>query len=67
MTDKGFIYVVPMKSKGDVLSAVKMFAKEIGAPDAIIYDAAGDQKSKALRTSCNEVCTTLRLLEEGIP
>jgi hypothetical protein len=34
VTDKGFVYVVPMKSKGEVLQAVKQFAKEIGAPDA---------------------------------
>jgi hypothetical protein len=29
-----------MKSKSEVLQAVKEFAKEIGAPDAIICDAA---------------------------
>jgi hypothetical protein len=42
VTDKGFVYVVPMKSKADVLQAVKQFAKEIGAPDAIICDMAGE-------------------------
>jgi hypothetical protein len=30
VTDKGFVYVVPMRSKGEVLAAVKQFAKEIG-------------------------------------
>jgi hypothetical protein len=49
VTDKGFVYVVPMKSKSEVLQAVKQFAKEIGAPDAIICDAANEQKSKPLR------------------
>jgi hypothetical protein len=43
VTDKGFVYVVPMKSKAEVLQAVKQFAKEIGAPDAIICDLAGEQ------------------------
>ena len=43
-TDKGFLYVVPMKSKSEVLQAVKQFAKEIGAPDAIICDSASEQK-----------------------
>jgi hypothetical protein len=38
VTDKGFVYVVPMKSKSEVLQALKQFAKEIGAPDAIISD-----------------------------
>ena len=27
VTDKGFVYFVPMKSKSDVLKAVKQFAK----------------------------------------
>ena len=33
VTDKGFVYVVPMKSKNkyDILSALKQFTKEIGA------------------------------------
>jgi hypothetical protein len=42
VTDKGFVYVVPLKSKGEVLLAVKQFAKEVGALDAFIYDAAGN-------------------------
>ena len=32
MTDKGFLYVVPMKQKSEVLQAAKQFSKEIGAP-----------------------------------
>ena len=32
VTDKGFIYVVPVKKKSEVLLAIKQFAKEIGAP-----------------------------------
>ena len=34
VTDKGFIYVVPMKRKPEVLLAIKQFAKEVGAPDS---------------------------------
>ena len=67
VTDKGFVYIVPMKSKAEVLQAVKQFAKEIGAPDAIICDAAGEQTSQALRKFCSEIGTTLRYLEEGTP
>jgi hypothetical protein len=67
VTDKGFVYVVPMKSKSEVLQAVKQFAKEIGAPDTIISDAAGEQRSNELRKFCSEIGTTLRLLEEGTP
>ncbi len=67
VTDKGFVYVVPMKSKSEVLQAVKQFAKEIGAPDAIILDAAAEQKSQKLRKFCSKIGTTLRILEEGTP
>jgi hypothetical protein len=67
VTDKGFVYVVPMTSKSEVLQAVKEFAKEVGAPDAIICDAAREQKSKSLRKFLGEIGTTLRVLEEGTP
>ncbi len=67
VTDKGFVYVVPLKSKAEVLQAVKQFAKEIGAPEAIICDMAGEQTSQALKRFCQEICTTLRVLEEGTP
>ena len=63
--DKGFVYVVPMKSKLEVLQAVKLFAKEIGAPDAIISDAAREQKSQELQNFLMEIGTTLRVLEKG--
>jgi hypothetical protein len=56
-----------MKSKSEVLQAVKQFAKEIGAPDAIICDMAGEQTSNALKRFCQEIGTTLRVLEEGTP
>jgi hypothetical protein len=67
VTDKGFVYVVPMKKESEVLQAVKQFAKAVGAPEAIISDAAGAQKSNDLRQFCHEIGTTLRVLEENTP
>jgi len=58
VTHKGFVYVIPMKSKAEVLQAVKQFAKEIGAPDAIICDMAGKQTSHALKRFCQEISTS---------
>ena len=49
VTDKGFVYVVPMKRKSEVIYAIKQFAKEVSAPDALIADMSGEQMS-------NEVC-----------
>ena len=31
VTDKGYVYVVPMESCSEVLQAVKQFASEVGA------------------------------------
>ena len=67
VTDKGFVYVVPMKREVEVLKAVKQFAKEIGVPDAIISDASKAQTSADLRKFCNEIGSTFRALEEGTP
>ena len=67
VTDKGFVYVVPMKKESEILHAIKQFAKAIGAPETIIADAAKAQKSEAVRKFCNEIGTTLRILEEGTP
>ena len=46
VTDKGFIYVVPMKHKSEVLLTIKQFAKEVSAPDAIVSDMAKEQVSQ---------------------
>jgi hypothetical protein len=52
-----------MQSKAEVLQAVKQFAKEIGAPGAIICDMAGEQTSRELKRFCQEIGTTLRVLD----
>ena len=67
VTDKGFVYVVPMRRKSDVLQAVKQFAKEVGAPDAFVADMSGEQMSFDMKKFCNDIGTSLRALEEGTP
>jgi hypothetical protein len=67
VTDNGFVRVVLMKSKAEVLQAAKRFAKEIGAPEAIMCDMAGEQTSHALKSFCQEIGATLQVLEEGTP
>ena len=64
VTNKGFVYLVPMRSKGNVLLAVKAFAKEVGAPDAIVCDPAREQTSQDVKTFCQQIGTTLRVIEE---
>ena len=65
--DKGYLYVVPMKHKGEVLQAIKQFTKEIGSSDAIVSDMAKEQLSQEVKHFCNLIGITLRALEEGTP
>ena len=64
VSDKGFVHVVPMQSKKDFLLALKLFAKEIGVPEALIVDPSGEQTLIAVRKYCYQIGTTLRMLEE---
>ena len=67
VTDEGFIYVVPMKRKSEVLLAIKQFAKEFSVPDSFVADMSGEQMSSEVKKFCNDIGTTLRALEEGTP
>ena len=68
VTDKGFVFVVGMTSKIEVPTALKLFVKAIGAPDAIICDHSGEQTSSAqVCTFCNQIDSLLKVLEEGTP
>ena len=49
VTDKVFVHVIPMKKRSKVPLALKLFAKEVGAPDAIICDAAREHISQSVR------------------
>ena len=67
VTYKGFVYVVPVKSKSDALKAVKQSAKEIGAPYSIIAYPSKEHKSKELRYLLTKIGSTIRSLYENIP
>ena len=49
------------------MQAMKQFAKEIGAPDATVCDASGEQMSQDLKSFLNKIGTSLRVLEDGTP
>jgi hypothetical protein len=66
VTAKGFVYVVPMRRKGEVLQAIKQFAKEIGTPDAFIGDMSGEQMSREVKKFCNDIGITLRALGKEV-
>ena len=60
-TDKGFIYVVPMKCKSEVLSAIKQFAKEVGVPDAIVSDMSREQVSQDVQHFATQLVLCYKL------
>ena len=67
ITDKGSIYVVPLKSKGQVPTVLNKFHKQIDALEAIICDASNEQTSKSLPKSYRYNGTTFRVMKEVTP
>ena len=65
VSDKGFIAVYAMERKSDFKDALHSFFKEVGVPISLVVDPSGEQTSKAVRRFCNQVGTTLRILEES--
>ena len=57
------MFVVPMKLKGGFLDAFELFTKEIGVPDALTVDPSGEQTSAAAKKYCQQVGSTLQVLE----
>ena len=58
---------IKSKNKDDILSALKKFKKEIGAPEAIICDGSGEKTAIEVKKYCGDIGTTLRILEEDTP
>ena len=54
-----------MKKTSEFPMALKLFAKEVGVPEAIIVDPHQAQKSNEVRQFCHKIGTTLRILEES--
>jgi hypothetical protein len=67
VSDKGFVQCYNMKSKAQVPQTLRLFAKEVGVPDAIICDKSGEQTSGEVKELCYKFGTTLRQLEEHTP
>ena len=63
VSDKGFIAVYPMREVKDYIHALRLFAKEVGAPDVLVADPRPTQKKKEVKDFCNKIGTKLHLLE----
>ena len=65
VSDKGFVKVYPMRHQHEYLLALMLFAKDVGAPEILVADPHPSQKSHDVKAFCNQIGTTLKLLEES--
>ena len=63
VSDKGFVKVYPMKTQRDYPQALRIFAKDVGAPEILVCDPHPSQKSPEVKDFLNKIGTTIRLLE----
>ena len=65
VSDKGFIFIVLMRQKPELYTALQLFAKEIGVPISLICDPSGEQSSNKVKQFAKECQMKLKLLEES--
>ena len=65
VSDKGFVFVVPMKARSEFSDALKLFAKEIGVPTQLIMDPSGEQSSNKTKKTAHDIGLDMRWLEES--
>ena len=64
---KGFVAVYPMQSQKEFQTALHWFCKKVGVPVSLDADGHLSQASPTVRRFCDQVGTTLRVLETGTP
>ncbi len=65
VSDKGFVAVYPMQSAKDFDTALHWFCKQVGVPVSLVCDPYSSQTSKEVKRFCDQIGTTLRVLEKG--
>ena len=63
VSDKNYVAVYPMVKVSQYPSALRLFAKEVGAPKILVCDPHPVHKSRDVKTFLNKIGTTLCLLE----
>ena len=53
------------EKKSDFKDALHMFCNEVSVPIALVVDISGEQTRKDVRRFCNQVGTTLLVLEDS--
>ena len=60
ISDKGFLYVVPMKDRKEIPKELKEFEKEIVVLVALIFDMSGEQMSGKIKKLAGDMELTLK-------
>ena len=63
VSDNDFVSLYPMKDQQSNFLALKEFAKDVGAPEVLVYDAHPTQKKREVKEFLIQIGTTLRVLE----
>ncbi len=63
VSDKGYVAIYPMQHQLDYFLALKQFAKDVGAPDALVCDPHPTQKQRKVKKFCTQIGTTLKVPE----
>ena len=67
VTDRGFVFVCPLKTKRDVPHALRLFFKKVGVPDAIICDQGKEQIEGESKKLLRDSGTIIRRIEPNTP
>ena len=67
VSDEGYVAVYPMKSQAEFPTVLHWFCKHIGVPTTLVVDGHKAQTSGEVKRFCDQVGTTLRILEIGTP
>jgi hypothetical protein len=62
-SDVDYMVVYPMKKEAEYPLALKLFAKEVGAPDTLVCDGSKTQNQRDVKTFLRQIGTTLKTLE----
>ena len=67
VSDKGYVSVYPMKTQEEFKTSLHWFCKQVGVSSNLIVDGHKAQTSAEVKRFCDQVGTTLKILERGTP
>lgn len=67
VTDRGFVFVCPLRTRSDMHHALRLFFKKVGVPDAIICDQGKEQIEGRSQQLMRDSGTMIRRIEPNTP